>query len=379
MKRAIKYSYDGKMPERLVEYTADVKSPDGSQVVGKAYASRFGYQVMWNDITSDIGSADTPDLAAVVSLMKEFLEKSGNSVENEEYTVNAGADLTEDELSRLTLMEPGETEKKAWMKRYHDLLSAVSSQPWFRYTRLNDGIRLLNIDGIDDGQTNLLFYCAHPVSIMVPSKLRFPYNVKLRERCQVRVDEYVPIDQAKKDGERDIDCVSRLAMQIAAEYKEKSAFVDGLIAENDRKVARIGAVINLTAHAAMEQLARRNPIDVQVTVLDELCSAYYKLVPTSVGKLDMPARLAKFASLVNVLCTRETVGKYENGKLSFAVDKDALGTLKKTIDGYPELPDEYKTIADRIDPETPVISLCLQVFDGGRPAQEDPANSPYVE
>lgn len=369
------------MPARLVEYTADVQSPDGHTIVGNAYVSRFGFQVKWHDVTSSTKTLDEPDLDAAVGQLIDQLWRTGNKLVNGRYTENAGVTFTDKELNEYTSLVPGESEQKTWMKRYHDLMSAVSGMDWFRYRTLRDGVRLSDIDGIGDGNDNLLFYCAYPVHIMVPASLKFPYNVKLRERCKVAVDKYVSIDEAKKDGESDLDCIDRIAKKIAEEYKEKSAYVDGLIAEADGKAEKYSNLIKTYAELCMKAIASRLSIAQYSILLHDICAAYRKLVPGE--PIDGLRELHLYRSMVNTFVLPTVKGTMDGNKLTFKVDlSNLVGNFKDMMlmHGFPT---ECQSVIDCIDKDTSEISLVLTWGSGDSIFKlvgiSDPAKSPYVE
>jgi hypothetical protein len=369
------------MPERLVEYTADVQSPDGYTIVGNAYVSRFGFQVKWHNVTSSTKTLSEPDLDAAIGQLIEQLSRTGNKLVNGRYTENAGVTFTDKELNEYTSFVPGESEQKTWMKRYHDLMSAVSGMDWFRYRTLRDGVRLSDIDGIGDGNENLLFYCAYPVYIMVPSSLKFPYNVKLRERCKVAVDKYVSIDEAKKDGESDLDCIDRIAKKIAEEYKEKSVYVDGLIAEADGKAEKYSNLIKTYAELCMKAITSRLSIAQYSILLHDICVAYRKLVPGE--PIDGLKTLHLYRSMVDTFVLPTEKGTMVGNKVTFKVD------LSNLVDNFKDMmllhgfPTECQSVLDCIDKDTAEISLVLTWGTGNTIFKivgvSDPAKSPYVE
>jgi len=368
------------MPARLIEYMADLQSPDGHTIVGNAYVSRFGYLAIWRDVTTDRQSMDEPDLDAAIGHLIERMSRTGNKLVNGRYTENAGVSFTDEELNKYTSLVPGESEQKTWMKRYHDLMSAVSGLAWFRYRSLRDGIRLSDIDGIDDGNDNLLFYCAHPVQIMVPSLLKFPYNVKFHERCKVTVDKYIPIDEAKKDGESDIDCIDRIAKKIADSYKEKSAYVDGLIAEADGKAEKYSNLIKTYAELCMKALASRLSSAQYCILLHDICVAYRKLVPGE--PIDGFNQLHLFRAMIRMFTKPEAKGKLDGNKLTFEVDLTYIDSFHDLM-GAHGFPDGCQSILDSIDRDSREISLVLtwgsedSIFK--LVGVSDPAKSPYVE
>lgn len=369
------------MPERLVEYTADVQSPDGYTIVANAYVSRFGFQVKWRNVTTSTRTLEEPDLDAAIGQLTEQLSRTGNKLVNGKYTENAGVTFTDKELNEYTSLVPGEPEQKTWMRRYHDLMSAVSGMDWFRYRTLRDGIRLSDIDGIGDGNDNLLFYCAHPVKIMVPASLKFPYNVKFRERCKVAVDKYVSIDDAKKDGESDLDCIDRIAKKIADEYKEKSDYVDGLIADADGKAEKYSNLIKTYAELCMKAIASRLSIAQYSILLHDICVAYRKLVPGD--PIDGLKDLHLYRSIVNTFTEPTAKGTLDGNKLTFKVDPSHMSCAFKDLMLMHGFPSECQSVLDCLDRDTREISLVLTwgkedtVFriEGA----DDPKKSPYVE
>lgn len=369
------------MPERLVEYTADVQSPDGYTIVGNAYVSRFGFQVKWHNVTSSTRTLEEPDLDAAIGQLIEQLSRTGNKLVNGRYTENAGATFTDKELNEYTSLVPGEAEQKNWMRRYHDLMSAVSGMDWFRYRTLRDGIRLSDIDGIGEGNDNLLFYCAYPVQIMVPASLKFPYNVKFRERCKVTVDKYVSIDEAKKDGESDLDCVGRIAKKIAEEFKKNSDYVDGLIAEADGKAEKYSNLIKTYAELCMKAITSRLSIAQYSILLHDICVAYRKLVPGE--PIDGLKTLHLYRSMVDTFVLPTEKGTMKGNKVTFKVDlSNLVGNFKDMmlLHGFPP---ECQSVLDCIDKDTAEISLVLTwgtedtIFK--LVGVSDPAKSPYVE
>lgn len=380
MHRTITYD-SGNMPERLVEYTADVQSPDGYTIVANAYVSRFGFQVKWRNVTTSTRTLEEPDLDAAIGQLTEQLSRTGNKLVNGKYTENAGVTFTDKELNEYTSLVPGEPEQKTWMRRYHDLMSAVSGMDWFRYRTLRDGIRLSDIDGIGDGNDNLLFYCAHPVKIMVPASLKFPYNVKFRERCKVAVDKYVSIDDAKKDGESDLDCIDRIAKKIADEYKEKSDYVDGLIADADGKAEKYSNLIKTYAELCMKAIASRLSIAQYSILLHDICVAYRKLVPGD--PIDGLKDLHLYRSIVNTFTEPTAKGTLDGNKLTFKVDPSHMSCAFKDLMLMHGFPSECQSVLDCLDRDTREISLVLTwgkedtVFriEGA----DDPKKSPYVE
>lgn len=380
MHRTITYD-SGNMPERLVEYTADVQSPDGHTIVGNAYVSRFGFQVKWHNVTSSTKTLSEPDLDAAIGQLIDQLWRTGNKLVNGRYTENAGVTFTDKELNEYTSFVPGESEQKTWMKRYHDLMSAVSGMDWFRYRTLRDGVRLSDIDGIGDGNDNLLFYCAYPVHIMVPTSLKFPYNVKLRERCKVTVDKYVSIDEAKKGGESDIDCINRIAKKIAAEYKEKSDYVDELIAEANGKAEKYSNLIKTYAELCMKAITSRLSIAQYSILLHDICVAYRKLVPGE--PIDGLKTLHLYRSMVDTFVLPTEKGTMDGNKVTFKVD------LSNLVDNFKDMmllhgfPTECQSVLDCIDKDTAEISLVLTWGTGNTIFKivgfSDPAKSPYVE
>lgn len=379
MHRTITYN-SGNMPDRLVEYTAGVQSPDGYTIVGKACVSRFGFQVKWHNVTSSTKTLEEPDLDAAIGQLIDQLSRTGNKLVNGRYTENAGVTFTDEELNEYTSLVPGESEQKTWMRRYHDLMSAVSGLDWFRYRTLRDGIRLSDIDGIGEGNDNLLFYCAYPVNIMVPASLKFPYNVKLHERCKVTVDKYVSIDEAKKDGESDIDCIDRIAKKIADEYKEKSDYVDGLIAEANGKAEKYSNLIKTYAELCMKALASRLSSAQYSILLHDICVAYRKLVPGE--PIEGISQLSLFRAMVKVFTKPETKGKLDGNKLTFEVDLTYLDSFHDmmAVHGFP---DGCQSVLDSIDRNSREISLVLTWGSEDTIFKivglSDPAKSPYVE
>jgi hypothetical protein len=324
---------------------------------------------------------DEPDLDAAIGHLIERMSRTGNKLVNGRYTENAGVSFTDEELNKYTSLVPGESEQKTWMKRYHDLMSAVSGLEWFRYRTLRDGVRLSDIDGIDDGNDNLLFYCAHPVQIMVPSLLKFPYNVKFHERCKVTVDKYIPIDEAKKDGESDIDCIDRIAKKIADSYKEKSAYVAGLIAEQDEKAEKYSNLIKTYAELCMKAIASRLSIAQYSILLHDICVAYRKLVPGD--PIDGLKDLHLYRSIVNTFTESTAMGTLDGNKLTFKVDPSHMCCAFKDMMLMHGFPPECQSVLDCLDRDTREISLVLTwgkedtVFriEG----VDDPKKSPYVE
>ena len=379
MKRTINY-IDGDIPDRLIEYIADVRSPDGISTVAKAHVSRFGYQVKWWDVTNDRWTMDEPDLDAAIGQLTEQMSRTGNKLVDGRYTENAGVDFTDEELEKYTSLYPGEPEFKDCMKRYHDLFSAISTMPWFHYTTCSDGIRLYNIEGIDEEQNSMLFFWKHPATIMVPSALKFPYNVKLRSRCNVVVDKYITIDEAKKDDESDIDCIDRLAKKIADEYREKSAYVDGLISEVDAKVAHYDSLIKQYGELCMKALAAGLSCAQYTILLHDICNAYHALVPGE--PIDGMTQLHIFRSMVKIFTVPGTKGTLEGNRVTFQVDLGNLDLFRDMMraHGYP---DGCKSVLDSIDRETREISLVFTWGTGNTLFKlvgvDDPAKSPYVE
>ena len=100
------------MPARLIEYMADLQSPDGHTIVGNAYVSRFGYLAIWRDVTTDRQSMDEPDLDAAIGHLIERMSRTGNKLVNGRYTENAGVSFTDEELNKYTSLVPGESEQK---------------------------------------------------------------------------------------------------------------------------------------------------------------------------------------------------------------------------------------------------------------------------
>jgi len=380
MHRTITYN-SGNMPGRLVEYTADVQSPDEHTIVGTAYVSRFGFQVKWHDVTTSTRTMEEPDLDAAIGQLIEQLSRTGNKLVNGRYTENAGVTFTDKELNEYTSLVPGESEQKTWMRRYHDLMSAISGLDWFRYRTLRDGIRLSDIDGIGDGNDNLLFFCAHPVQIMVPASLKFPYNVKLRARCKVTVDKYVSIDEAKKDGESDLDCIDRIARKIADEYKEKSDYVDGLIAEADGKAEKYSNLIKTYAELCMKAITSRLSIAQYSILLHDICVAYRKLVPGE--PIDGLKTLHLYRSMVNTFVLPTEKGTMDGNKVTFKVDLNNLVDNFKDMMLLHGFPTECQSVLDCIDKDTAEISLVLTWGTGNTIFKivgvSDPAKSPYVE
>lgn len=380
MKRKINY-IGGNMPARLIEYTADLQSPDGHTIVGNAYVSRFGYLAIWRDVTTDRQSMDEPDLDAAIGHLIERMSRTGNKLVNGRYTENAGVTFTDEELNKYTSLVPAQDEYKDCMKRYHALLSAISERPWFNYTTCSDETRLNNIIGIDRENTTLLLYQGYPVQIMVPASLKFPYNVMLRERCKVTVDKYIPIDAAKKDGESDIDCIDRIAKKIADEYKEKSAYVDGLIAEQNAKTEKYSNLIKTYAELCMKAIASRLSIAQYSILLHDICVAYRKLVPGE--PIDGLRDLHLYRSMVNTFTKPDTKGKLDGNKLTFKVDLSNMTVHFKDMMLLHGFPPECQSVLDCIDKDTREISLVLTwgkedtIFriEG----VDDPKKSPYVE
>ena len=368
------------MPDSLVEYRAVVMSPGNQAKVGEAFVSRFGYMVQWVNMTYTKESVDPPVLEKSVEALKDYLLKSDNTVADEVYT---GIEISEQDIEKYTKLVPGENEYKARMKRYHDLMAAVTTRPWFRLgydTVLSEGVRLLHIDGIDE-QTPSLFF-QRGSDIMVPAMLRFPYCITLRQRCTIRIDEYKPLDDAKQPGESDVDCIDRIAMKIARSFKENSETVDNMIAEHIRRADSIRRNVKTLAELAMIALSGRQEIDYFVASIYELCAAYQKLNPSSTELLDIPEKLTRFNTVVNLLCSTETKGKVTAGTIEFIIDKDKLDGFLKALKEYP-LPDDFKSGIEGEVSDDMKISLRL-VYEDDRlllvsGSSPDPAASPYVE
>lgn len=385
MKRKINY-IDGNMPARLIEYTADLQSPDGHAIVGNAFVSRFGYLAIWRDVTTDRQTMDEPDLDAAIGQLTERLSRTGNKLVNGRYTENAGVTFTDEELEKYTSLVPAQDEYKDCMKRYHALLSSISKRPWFNYTTCGDEIRLNNINGIDSGNSTLMLYRGHPSSrypacIMVPALLKFPYNVKLHDRCKVTVDKYIPIDEAKKDGESDIDCIDRIAKKIAASYKEKSAYVDGLIAEQNGKVEMYSNLIKNYAELCMKAIASRLSIAQYSILLHDICVAYRKLVPGD--PIDGLKDLHLYRSIVNTFTEPTAKGTLDGNKLTFKVDPNNMSGAFKDMMLLHGFPSECQSVLDCIDRNSREISLVLTWGEGDTIFRiegiDDPKKSPYVE
>ena len=381
MKRAIRYYTNGKMPTALVEYRAVVLSPGKTLKVGEASVSRFGYRVEWINMTYTGETVEPPDLATAVEMMKADLLKTGNAVSDEVYT---GAEITDQVIEAYTELIPGSEEHKAMMKRYHDLMSAVTTRTWFMLqydTTLDDGIRLCHIEGCGNS-TDKLFYHCMPGKIMVPSKLRFPYNTVLKTRCEVRVEEYVPLDEAKLPGESDIDCIDRKAKSIVDSFREKTEIVDKLIAEHSELVDKTRRNIAAVADLAMIAISRRMAIDFYVATLYGLCNVYHKVCPSSSDFLDIPRRLCWFNSIVNLFCKSDMPGKYAEHTLSFEIDRELLDKFKESMLAY-NLPDNYAAALTELVDDDVKLGMRLDFDDDNLRlvplGKADPASSPYVE
>ena len=379
MKRTINY-VNGDIPDRLIEYIADVQSPDGISTVAKAHVSRFGYQVKWWDVATDRQTMDEPGLDAAIRQLTEQMSRTGNQLVNGRYTENAGVDFTDEELNEYTSFVPGESEQKEFMARYYDLVAAVSTMPWFKYTVVSDGIRLANIDGLNGRHTNLLFFPQDTSCIMVPASLKFPYNVTLREQCTVKVNKYISIDEAKKEGETDADCIDRIARKIVSDFKEKSDYVDGLIAERDGKVEEYSRLIKTYAELCMTAIASRLSIAQYSILLHDICVAYRKLVPGE--PIDCFNQLHLFRALVRIFTKPETKGKLDGNRVAFEVDLTHLDYYHDMMATH-GFPDGCQSIIDGIDRDSREISLVLtwgsedSIFK--LVGISDPAKSPYVE
>ena len=378
MNRAIKYAGES-MPEELVEYRATVKAPGSgpdTPDVGKVSVSRFGYDIAWINMQHDRVTVEEPGLEKAVAEMKAYLARSGNLVADEVYT---GIEVTDETIEKFTERVIGVQERKNLLIRFYRLMADVTGQSWYVLSGKPFSawsISIQDIEGIDTSAPEPLFYLAD-AAIMVPTALRFPYNVSLGEKCRVMVKEYVPIETKASPGESDIECINRLAAAIVKSYGEASSKVDGLISERDRKLEATRSRIRATVELAMRSLAARGTINTEISLLYELCGLYR---PAE----SLPVTLSRFAAMAAVLCNPETTGVYEGGVLTFDVDREHLSAYRDAFVTAADLFEEGdKTFLNDIDPERPTIHLKLEA-DAAHIGLEmygsgDPANSPHVE
>lgn len=201
--------------------------------------------------------------------------------------------------------------------RYGALLAALKDAEWFNPPRMAvaeiPSGRILvstcvgNMSGLSMLGGSSLFEIVDN-TIVVPKKfgMRTVVNA-FASQVECKLDEYVPIDEAKKPGESDFEYVDRIAKTILSRYEECMGELDRNAAEYRKKTGDLVDYLRFALFDVMQAIADRSPkLSMHIARMTEVFYLLKEHDPVTASMCDIMDvyTMAALADAYSYGCTR---------------------------------------------------------------------------